>query len=80
MASKYEPLNRYLLGHPRGEFVLTFRQVEEVLGFALPKSAERPQWWSNVTGKDHPHSQAWQSAGYGAFLVTGRKEVRFASR
>ena len=80
MASKYDPLNRYLREHPKGEFTLNFKQIEEILGFTLPKSAARPQWWANVTGGSHPYSQGWQSAGFDAFLVHGSRQVRFKSR
>jgi hypothetical protein len=80
MASKYDPLRDFLKTKPGGVFSLTFKQIEEILGFALPKSAERPQWWANVTGPDHPHSQAWQAAGFNAFLVAGSRKVRFESR
>jgi hypothetical protein len=37
MKSKYEPLRRNLLQRPRGEFWLSFRQIEELLGFSLPE-------------------------------------------
>jgi hypothetical protein len=78
--SKYDPLKRHLDGRPRGEFTLRFDEIESVLGFKLPKSAVRPQWWANVTGSSHPHSQAWQAAGFDAFLVAGSRKVRFRSR
>ena len=80
MPSKYDPLKRHLQERPRGEFSLTFKQIEEVLGFPLPNSAQRPQWWANVTGGSHSQSQAWQSAGFEAFLVSGSRKVRFRSR
>lgn len=80
MASKYDPLHNFLRSKPAGEFTLTFRQIEDVLGFELPKSAERPQWWANVTSGQHSQSRAWQSAGYDAFLVAGSRKVRFRSR
>lgn len=42
MASKYGPLSDFLRSKPRGEFTLTFKQIEEVFRFPLSKSAERP--------------------------------------
>ena len=77
MGSKYDLLKTELQKRPRGEFTLTFRQIEEVLGFKLPKSAERPQWWANVTGGSNPHSRSWRQAGFEAFLVAGSRKVRF---
>jgi hypothetical protein len=79
MPSKYDPLRDHLQAKPRGEFTLTFKQIEQVLGIPLPKSAERPQWWANTTGGHHPQTQAWQSAGFDAFLVAGSRKVRFKS-
>lgn len=80
MPSKYDPLRLHLADRPAGEFSMRFEEIEEVLGFPLPKSAERAQWWANVTGGSHPHSQSWQGAGYDAFLVQGSRKVRFRSR
>jgi hypothetical protein len=80
MPSKYDPLREHLAQRPAGEFTLRFSDIEAVLGTALPKSAERPQWWANVTGVSHPHSRAWQAAGFDAFLVAGSRKVRFRSR
>jgi hypothetical protein len=44
---------------------LSFQEIEEKLGFALPKSAYAyPAWWSNQTGDGHSQSAAWQSIGW----------------
>lgn len=75
--SKYDPLRTHLSGRPRGEFMLTFREIEQVLGFPLPASAQRPQWWANTTEGGGPQLQAWRAAGLDAFLVAGSKKVRF---
>jgi hypothetical protein len=78
--SKYDPLKAHLAGRPRGEFTLSFREMEQVLGFELPKSAARPQWWANVEGGQHVQTKAWRDAGFDAFLVAGSRKVRFRSR
>ena len=80
MVSKYDTLRDELRNRPRGEFILTFRQIEDLLGFALPASAQRPQWWANVTGGGHSQARAWSAAGFDAFLIAGSKKVRFRSR
>ncbi|HEU4968987.1 DUF7662 domain-containing protein [Sphingomonas sp.] len=80
MKSKYSPLREHLASKPRGEFQLSFAEIERVLGFKLPASANRPQWWANVTGGGHPHSRSWQDAGFDAFLVEGFRRVRFRSK
>ena len=80
MSSKNDPLKYHLRDRHSGEFVLTFKQIEEVLGFQLPQSAERPQWWANVAAGQHPQTRAWREAGFDAFLVAGSRKVRFRSR
>lgn len=80
MVSKYDPLREDLCKRPRGEFTLTFRQIEEVLGFPLPSSAQRPQWWANITDGGHSQTRAWSGAGFDAFLIAGSRKVRFRSR
>ena len=39
--SKYDPLRDYLKKQTRDDFVLTFEEIEDILGFALPRSATR---------------------------------------
>ncbi len=75
--SKYAPLSRHL-GHSRGVVELSFEDIEEVLGFALPRSARRhPAWWSN-SGGTHVQATAWISAGYRTEDVSiAQEKVRF---
>ena len=77
--SKYTPLRDYLMRQSHGEFELTFKQLEEIIGDRLPKSSDRPQWWANVRDPDTSHVQreAWRSAGYDAFLIAGSTKVKF---
>lgn len=56
--SYYEPLTRFLSGRRPGEVVLTFRELEAILGRSLPPSARKHQaWWANTTS--HSHAEAW---------------------
>jgi hypothetical protein len=77
--SKYDGLRDYLLQQTGPEFSLTFVEIEKAVGFKLPKSAERPPWWANVTDPLTTHVQrnAWREAGYDAFLVPGSDRVTF---
>lgn len=77
--SKYEPLYKYLGSQSLQQFVLTFAEIEDIIGDQLPGSANRPQWWENVTDPNTSHVQckAWRAAGYRAFLVHGSNKVRF---
>jgi hypothetical protein len=77
--SKYDPLRDYLKGQSFSRLELTFKQIEELIGGALPKSAERSQWWANVRdpATTHVQREAWRSAGYDTFLVAGSRKVQF---
>jgi hypothetical protein len=61
--SKYEPLRRHLQ-LSSGILEFRFSDIEEVLGFRLPRSARRyAAWWSN-NGGSHVQAKAWLEAGY----------------
>jgi len=62
LMSKYAPLNNYLLECSKEQVSMTFLELEQVLGFALPKSAHTySAWWANG---GHSHAHAWLNAGY----------------
>ncbi|MDE0150074.1 MAG: Swt1 family HEPN domain-containing protein [Rhodospirillaceae bacterium] len=63
---KYEPLFHHLTALEVAEWHASFREIEAVLGFALPASARRhPAWWSNQKSGAGPiQSRAWQEAGW----------------
>ena len=63
----YTPLRDYLLTEKRADFVLTFEEIETILGFGLPRSAQRAEWWDNDT-VHHPKEQrqAIRDGGYGS--------------
>ena len=79
--SRYRPLSERLRGHPADEWRASFAEIEEVLGFPLPKGARTGKiWWSNAPEK--PHSRAWSGHGWeardidtGAGLVTFRRSA-----
>jgi len=62
--SKYSSLAKYLSDLKETEVVLSFAEIERILGFPLPESARKLRmWWGN----DQTHSQAsagWLAAGY----------------
>ncbi|MGQ0563776.1 MAG: DUF7662 domain-containing protein [Gemmobacter sp.] len=62
--TKYEPLTRHLASRGGARIVMTFADMEAVLGFKLPKSARdyRP-WWAN-SAHGHVQSRGWLDAGY----------------
>lgn len=62
---KYGPLFRHLVALDVQHWRATFREIESVLGFALPNSARvhRP-WWANQANGGHSHALAWHAAGW----------------
>ena len=62
--SKYEALPQFLSRVDGAAHRMSFREIEGVLGFKLPKSAyEHKEWWSNnATG--HSHAKAWLKFGW----------------
>jgi len=63
--SKYQPLADRLSSHDGHEWQASFAEIEEVLGFPLPKSArEQRAWWANESQTEKPHKRAWLEHGW----------------
>jgi hypothetical protein len=63
--AEYMSLHKYLENRYADTVVLTFSQIEDLLGFALPESAHRePGWWADADADDIPSAQArsWTQA------------------
>ena len=61
-AGKYRSLYEYLEKRYANTVVLTFRQLEDLLGFALPDLARSdPEWWTtaDVSSGEVQCSDAW---------------------
>jgi hypothetical protein len=64
-SGKYRFFYKYPEGRYADTVVLTFRQIEDLLGFALPAPARSdPSWWTNAPeGTGEPRcSDAWTLA------------------
>lgn len=62
---KYERLHSYFAGRSESHVVLSFDELEKILGDTLPPSAHQyPAWWGNSTTAAHPYSRAWTENGY----------------
>jgi hypothetical protein len=64
-SGKYQSLYKYLDARYADRVVLTFGQIEDLLGFALPAPARADSaWWMNVPEDTaEPHcSDAWTLA------------------
>jgi hypothetical protein len=75
--SVYDPLKDHLMRCELGEFMLSFPEIEQIIGRPLPRSAHRPQWWANQVQRGRPQREAWRAAGFDAFLIAGSQKVRF---
>lgn len=59
MAGKYSGLHKYLENRYANTVVLTFAQMEDLLGFALPDLARFDRgWWTNPHPAA-PYARAW---------------------
>ena len=64
-AGEYRLLYKYLRDRFADRLVLTFGQIEDLIGFALPEPARvRREWWANTdSDADRPRqSDAWTLA------------------
>jgi len=74
----YLPLYTYLEHRYASIVVLTFEQMEALLGFALPEAARlQPGWWSNVAVPGDPDGNAWTEAKRTATPNLPARNVRF---
>ncbi len=74
--AKYDPLAKVLGDSARteGTAILSFTQIEDLMGKALPMSARRHRsWWGNDSY--HVQSVAWQAAGWCVLNVDMARRV-----
>lgn len=72
----YLPLYTYLERRYASIVVLTFEQMEALLGFALPEAARRqPNWWTDAAGA--PDRNAWTVAKRTATPNLPARNVKF---
>jgi len=65
--SKYYSLYKFLKNSSKVSEVLTFQELENILGFPLPHSAfSYVEWWGNEISPNtrHKHCKEWLSAGW----------------
>jgi hypothetical protein len=61
---KYEPLSDFLRKQRTDQILLTFAEIERIVGFKLPRSAkEYRAWWSN-NPSNSVMTKAWLDAGF----------------
>jgi len=65
MSGKYQLLYKYLENRYANMVVLTFAEIEDLLGFALPDQARLDRaWWTSPDGNaaDPDHADSWNLA------------------
>jgi hypothetical protein len=75
----YEALREYLKKQSLPEFTLSFEEIEELIGAALPRAAQRASWWETLRSPDikMPQREACLAAGYIATRLPDGNSVRF---
>jgi hypothetical protein len=75
----YDALRDYLQQHKLAEFILSFDQIEEIIGAALPRAAHRASWWETLRSPQEkmPQREACLAAGFIATRLPDGKSVRF---
>lgn len=76
--SIYTPLQSYLADHPEASVVLSYEEIERLLGRSLPPTAygdNKRQWWANT--ETHSQALAWLRARRKAKLDVNRNRVTF---
>jgi len=77
MASRYDPLTRFLTAGRNITITLSFEQIELILGCKLPPSAHiYTLWWRN-NDSSHQHCWSWNGVGYDAEPDLVNKLVAF---
>ena len=80
VSSEYRSLHKYLNNRFADTVVLTFAQIESLLGFALPDMARlRLDWWASAPKGIAPSNQAsaWTSASMTATPNLAAQKVMF---
>ena len=76
----YRSLHAYLNGRYADSVVLTFAEIEDLLGFALPDQANvQEEWWANDNAEagPSPQSRAWTLASRTATANLRARTVLF---
>jgi hypothetical protein len=75
----YDALRDHLKKQSATEFVLSFDEIEEILGFGLPRASHRASWWETLRSPQEamPQRVACIDGGYEATRLTDGTHVRF---
>jgi hypothetical protein len=78
-ADKYDALRDYLKARTETELVLSFEEIEGILGFALSRSSQRARWWEKERNPQDamPQRNAIRDGGYEGTRLSDGTGVRF---
>lgn len=76
---KYAALHSHLNRRNGRPEMLTFEDIEQIIGKELPQSAVKHRsFWANDNQDHHSHARAWMKAGYRvSYVDREQKVVRF---
>ncbi|HRE45717.1 MAG TPA: hypothetical protein PKY87_17330 [Terricaulis sp.] len=76
---KYAALQTHLIRRNGRAEMLTFEEIEDIIGKQLPQSAiKHRSFWANDNEGHHSHARSWMKAGYRvAYVDRDEKVVRF---
>jgi hypothetical protein len=79
IVNDYDALRAYLQKQTSAEFVLSFEEIEELIGASLPRAAQRASWWETLRSPEMqmPQREACLAGGYIATRQPDGKSVRF---
>ena len=79
MLRKYQPLLSHLQRRRGRPEMLSFEEIEAIIGADLPQSAVKHRsFWANDNQEQRHHARAWTRAGYRvAYVDREEKVVRF---
>jgi hypothetical protein len=80
MGGEYQPLHKYLQDRFADRIVLTFGEIEDLIGFKLPDLArQQADWWvtADPTAPRSAIADAWTLASRTATINMGAQSVVF---
>lgn len=77
VSAKYRGLAEYLLSSNETRVTLSYSQIEEILGFALPDTARKfkQSYWANT--ETHSYASSWMAVGYKTRVDSDSDTVTF---
>jgi hypothetical protein len=76
--SKYFLLGQYLQKSGKSSEVLTYTEINKILGDYLPPAASGyREWWANTVNKSHVQAKSWMDAGWCVGCVRLGQDVTF---